>query len=339
MLIRKRRGWELAESQATPEEVFRNRRRFMRAAGAGSLLLAGGGLLSACDDMNGGSQANAAESDAFDQLSEDPSFDLYPVERNSRYQVERDITERELAGTYNNFYEFGSSKNIWQKAEALPIRPWTLRIEGEVEEPFDIDIDDLLARMPLEERIYRLRCVEAWSMVIPWSGFQLSHMLDLARPTSNARYIRFTTLEDPEVMPGQRAGWYPWPYIEGLTMEEAANELAFMGTGMYGAPLPKQNGAPLRLVVPWKYGFKSIKSVVSIAFTRERPVSFWEEIAGNEYGFWANVNPEVAHPRWSQAEERVVGNDERVPTRIYNGYGEYVSELYAGMDQDDRLYR
>lgn len=339
MLIRKRRGWELGESQATPEKNFRNRRRFMRTAGAGSLLLAGGGLLAACEDMDGTNQASAAESDAFAQVADDPSYGLYPLDRNTRYQVERDITEREQAGTYTNFYEFGSSKTIWQKAQELPIRPWSLRIEGEVEEPFDIDIDDLLARMPLEERIYRLRCVEAWSMVIPWSGFQLSHLLDLARPTSNARYIRFTTLEDSEVMPGQRAGWYPWPYIEGLTMEEAANELAFMGTGMYGAPLPKQNGAPLRLVVPWKYGFKSIKSVVSIAFTRERPVSFWEEIAGNEYGFWANVNPEVAHPRWSQAEERVIGSDEKVPTEIYNGYGEYVAELYADMDQDERLYR
>ncbi|MFC4350689.1 protein-methionine-sulfoxide reductase catalytic subunit MsrP [Fodinicurvata halophila] len=339
MLIRRKRGWEIPESQVTPEEVFRNRRRIIKAAGAGSLLLAGCSLLSACSDMDGSTEANAAEGGPFAQVPEDPSADLYPVERNDRYQVERAITERELSGTYTNFYEFGSSKTIWQKAQSLPIRPWTLRVEGEVEDPFDIAIDDLLKQMPLEERVYRLRCVEAWSMVIPWSGFQLSHLLDLARPTSEARYIRFTTLEDPEVMSGQRAGWYPWPYVEGLTMEEAGNELAFMGTGMYGAPLPKQNGAPLRLVVPWKYGFKSIKSIVSIAFTRERPVSFWEEIAGNEYGFWANVNPEVAHPRWSQAEERVIGTDEHVPTQLYNGYGDYVAELYAGMDQGDRLFR
>lgn len=339
MWIRRKCGWQLPESLVTPEAAFRNRRRFMRTAGAGSLLLAGGGLLAACDDMDSGNPAKASESDPFGKVGDDPSAELYPVDRNGRYKVERQETDRKLAGTYTNFYEFGSSKNIWQKAQDLSIRPWTLRIEGEVEEPFDIDIDDLLAKMPLEERIYRLRCVEAWSMVIPWSGFQLSHLLDLARPTSNARYIRFTTLEDADVMPGQRAGWYPWPYVEGLTMKEAANELAFMGTGMYGAPLPNQNGAPLRLVVPWKYGFKSIKSVVSIAFTREQPVSFWEEIAGDEYGFWANVNPEVAHPRWSQAEERVIGSDEEVPTQLYNGYEDYVAELYAGMDQDTRLYR
>lgn len=325
MLIKIKRGWELPESAATPEAVFRDRRRLLKAAAAGPILLAGAGAF--------GGLARAAGGEGGD-----PSAGLYPVERNRRYKLERDLTDEEIVTTYNNYYEFGSSKNIWRDAQDLPIRPWTVQIAGMVEKEFEIGIDDLLAKMPLEERLYRHRCVEAWSITVPWSGFQMSHLVELAKPTSGAKYVRLASFENPEVASGQRASWYPWPYIEGLTIEEAMNELAFMGTGAYGKPMPKQNGAPLRLIAPWKYGFKSAKGLVRFEFTDERPVTFWEEIASNEYGFWANVNPQVDHPRWSQATERVLGTDERVPTQLYNGYGEFVAGLYDGMAEDERLF-
>jgi sulfoxide reductase catalytic subunit YedY len=195
-----------------------------------------------------------------------------------------------------------------------------------------LDIDDLLARMPLEERLYRHRCVEAWSMAVPWSGFALAALVDLARPLGSARYVRMETFLDPEAAPGQRQFWYPWPYVDGLTIAEATHELAFIATGLYGKPIPKQNGAPLRLAVPWKYGFKSIKSLARLTFTDQRPVSFWEEIQASEYGFWANVNPEVPHPRWSQAEETPLGSATKVPTLLFNGYAEFVADLYVGRE-------
>lgn len=327
MLIKRKKGWELPECQATPEGIYVNRRRFL--AGAGAIMATG--ALAACDGDDGVMTARA------EGVQGDPSASLYPVARNERYSVQRALTPEEDAITYNNYYEFGSSKSIWRKAQALPIRPWTLRIEGLVEEPFEIGIDDLLAKMPLEERLYRHRCVEAWAMTVPWSGFALSHLVALAKPLSSAKYLRFVSFENPDVADGQRASWYPWPYIEGLTMEEATNDLAFVATGLYGKPIPKQNGAPLRLALPWKYGFKSAKGLVTIQFTDTQPLSFWEELLGSEYGFWANVNPEVPHPRWSQANERLLGTDEVVPTRIFNGYGDYVAELYSNIDSD-RLF-
>ena len=327
MFIRIKRGWEIPESQATPESVFHDRRRLLKAAAAGPLLLGGAGLLAACEDT----PAEAAESAA-------PSAGLYPVGRNPEYTLDRPITDERLATTYNNYYEFGSSKNIWQKAQALPIRPWTVTFDGMVEQPMEIDIDDLLAKMPLEERVYRHRCVEAWSMAVPYSGFPLKALVDLARPLSSAKYVKMTTFHDPDVAGGQRAAWYPWPYVEGLTMAEARHHLSFIATGLYGKPIVKQNGAPLRLAVPWKYGFKHIKGIVRFEFTDERPKSFWEVIQGGEYGFWANVNPEVPHPRWSQASERVLGSDERVPTLLYNGYAEYVADLYKDLDTSERLF-
>jgi sulfoxide reductase catalytic subunit YedY len=206
-----------------------------------------------------------------------------------------------------------------------------------VEQPQELDIEEIVRKIPIEERLYRHRCVEAWSMDVPWSGFPLKALLDLARPLGSARYVRFETFMNPDEAPEQAQTWYPWPYVEGLTMAEATNELTFLVTGMYGKPVPKQNGAPLRLAVPWKYGFKSIKSIVSFTFTDKRPVSFWEQIQASEYGFWANVNPEVPHPRWSQASERVLGTNEMVPTQLYNGYGEFVADLYKGLDTE-RLY-
>ncbi len=315
----RKKGWELPERLVTDEAVYLNRRRFMQGAGA----VAGAGLIG-----GGFGAAHAAE---------DPSAGLYPVPRNETYKFARDITPEDVATTYNNFYEFGSHKRISSAAQALPIRPWDIAIEGHVEKPFTIGIDELLKKMPLEERVYRLRCVEAWSMVIPWSGFPMRALLDLAKPLGKATYVKMQTFMMPDVASGQRQHWYPWPYVEGLTIKEAANDLTFMVTGMYGKPVPKQNGAPLRLAVPWKYGFKSVKSIVRFEFTDQRPTTFWEEIAPSEYGFWANVNPQVPHPRWSQETEEVVGTDKRIPTQLYNGYGEYVADLYKGLD-DERLF-
>lgn len=314
MQPRRNRDWDLPERLVTDETVFMSRRGFMEAGAA----LAGGALL-------GLGTATVAAAD-------DPTAKLYPVPRNDAYKVDRPLTPETLATTYNNFYEFGSHKHIAEAAQALKLRPWEIRIDGLVEKPFTLAIDELIARMPLEERVYRLRCVEAWSMVVPWSGFPMKALLDLARPLAKAKYVRMETFLDKSVARGQRAFWYPWPYVEGLTMAEAANELAFLVTGLYGKPLPKQNGAPLRLAVPWKYGFKSIKSIVRFEFTDKRPKTFWEEVQGAEYGFWANVNPQVPHPRWSQATERVVGTDERIPTRLYNGYAAYVADLYKGLE-------
>ncbi|MDA1323783.1 MAG: protein-methionine-sulfoxide reductase catalytic subunit MsrP, partial [Proteobacteria bacterium] len=247
-------------------------------------------------------------------------------------RLDRDMTLEKDATTYNNFYEFGSHKEISKAAQALKVSPWTVTFDGMVEQKQTVDIDSLLKKMPLEERLYRHRCVEAWSMAVPWSGFAMAELVKFAKPLKGAKYIAMETFKDPDMAPGQKQFWYPWPYIEALTIEEATNDLALIGTGLYGKPMPKQNGAPLRLVTPWKYGFKSIKSIVKFTFTDKRPKSFWERIQPAEYGFWANVNPEVDHPRWSQATERVLGKgDARVPTLLYNGYGEYVADLYKNI--------
>lgn len=324
----KKRGWELPESAATPEPVFRARRQLVKALGAGSILAATPALLSACDDSGASKGAAKASNVA------DPSAGLYPVNRNPRYRVDRPITDAKFGTQYNNFYEFGSSKSVARAARKLRIRPWTVKIDGMVEKPFDIAIDDLLKKMPLEERVYRFRCVEAWAMTVPWSGFPLKALVDMAKPLSKAKYLRMETFNDSSMAPGQKQIWYPWPYVEGLTIAEARHELAFIATGLYGKPIPKQNGAPLRLVVPWKYGFKNIKSIVRITFTDERPKTFWEATGPAEYGFWANVNPEVSHPRWSQASENVIGENRRTATLLYNGYGEYIGDLYKGLENE-----
>ncbi len=309
MLIKQRRPWDLPESQVTDEADFLNRRQ---------IIAAGGGLLAA-----GALGFNA-------RAQTDPSAGLYPAARNTAYTITRDLTPEEVNSTYNNFYEFGSSKSISKASQALQTRPWEITIDGEVEAEMTLGIDDLLKKVTLEERLYRLRCVEAWSMTIPWTGFPLSKLLEIAKPLSSAKYVQMQTFENPKVARGQLAVWYPWPYTEALTIEEAANDLAFMVTGAYGKPAAKQFGAPIRLAVPWKYGFKSVKSIVRFSFLKERPTTFWEEINAGEYGFWANVNPKFDHPRWSQATERVLGKNERIPTVIFNGYGEQVADLYSG---------
>ena len=240
----------------------------------------------------------------------------------------RALTEEKYATTYNNYYEFGESKNIWRDAQALKQRPWSIRLEGMLKQPRTLDIDDLLKQVSLEERIYRHRCVETWAMTVPWTGFPLAALVKLAEPLGSAKYVVFETAQD-KVMSGLDSPFYPWPYLEGVTIEEANNDLAFIATGMYGKPLPPQNGGPFRLTVPWKYGFKSAKAIVKITFTDKRPQTFWEALGPSEYGVWAIVNPAVPHPRWSQATERLLGSDERVPTQLFNGYADQVASLYV----------
>lgn len=315
MNVIRRRGWELPESAATPEHLFFDRRAFLAATGA---VLAAPTLAAA---------QRVAD-------LPDPSAGLYPVKRNDKFVLDRPVTDEAINTTYNNFYEFGSSKTISRAAQALKLRPWTVKIDGMVGKPIEIGLDDLLAKMPLEERLYRHRCVEAWSMAIPWSGFPMAKLVELAQPLSSAKYIKMETFLDREVASGQRASWYPWPYVEGLTMAEATNELAFLVTGAYGKPVSKSQGAPLRLAVPWKYGFKSIKSITHFTFTDQRPRTFWEALQASEYGFWANVNPQVPHPRWSQASEELIGIGERRPTLLFNGYAEYVASLYQGLESE-----
>jgi len=268
MNVIRRRGWELPERAATPEHLFFDRRAFLAATGA---VLAAPTLAAA---------QRVAD-------LPDPSAGLYPVKRNDKFVLDRPVTDEAINTTYNNFYEFGSSKTISRAAQALKLRPWTVKIDGMVGKPIEIGLDDLLAKMPLEERLYRHRCVEAWSMAIPWSGFPMAKLVELAQPLSSAKYIKMETFLDREVASGQRASWYPWPYVEGLTMAEATNELAFLVTGAYGKPVSKSQGAPLRLAVPWKYGFKSIKSITHFTFTDQRPRTFWEALQASEYGFWA----------------------------------------------------
>ena len=334
MLIRRKRGWELRESEATPEAVFLDRRRLLKGVAAGSILASGlGAVIFAAHNGNRDVTPQMAALPAED----DPSAGLYPAKRNPRFTLDRPLTDAKFATTYNNFYEFGSQKSIAAEAQALKIRPWTIKIDGLVDKPMTVDIDDLLKKMPLEERLYRHRCVEAWSMAVPWSGFPMAAFVDFAKPLGSAKYVQLVTFLDPQTAPGQKEFWYPWPYVESLTIAEAGNELAFLVTGMYGKPVPKQDGSPLRLALPWKYGFKSVKSIVHFSFIEKRPVSFWETVQGSEYGFWANVNPEVPHPRWSQATERVLGTNERVPTLKWNGYGEFVAHLYDGL-QSERLF-
>jgi len=319
MHVIRRRGWEISERLATPESVFLNRRAFLASAATALALAPGAASAQRVTDIV------------------DPSKDLYPAKRNEKYVLDRPLTDEKINGSYNNFYEYGTSKNITAAAQQLRIRPWTVKIDGLVEKPFEIGIDDLIRKVGIEERLYRHRCVEAWSMTIPWSGFQFSKLVELAKPTSGAKYVRMETFNDPQMAPGMRVPYYPWPYVEGLTMAEANNELTFLVTGTYGKPAAKQHGAPLRLAVPWKYGFKSIKSIVRFSFVADRPKSLWEALQAREYGFWANVNPDVAHPRWSQATEELIGTNERRPTLLFNGYGEYVADMYKGLE-GERLY-
>ncbi|ABU58730.1 MULTISPECIES: protein-methionine-sulfoxide reductase catalytic subunit MsrP [Roseiflexus] len=304
---------KIPSSEITPEHIYRSRRRFLR--GIGALTLAGLGV-AACGDT----------------ANQTPALTPGPVSRQTDERGDPLNTYEQIT-TYNNFYEFTTQKEgVAHLARNFRTSPWTVSIGGLVHKPQTIAIEDLLKRYPSEERIYRLRCVEGWSMVIPWLGFPLHKLLADVEPMANARYVRFETLYDPDQMPGQRDRWYAWPYVEGLRLDEAMHDLTILSTGLYGNVLLPQNGAPLRLVVPWKYGFKSIKSIVAIDLVAEQPTSLWMAAAPHEYGFYANVNPNVPHPRWSQATERRIGEFERRPTLLFNGYADQVAHLYAGMD-------
>ncbi len=304
----RRRGWEIPESEVTPEALMLDRRALIGASAG-----VAAGLL-----LPGGARAQGAP-------------------RNPKYDAGRDLSAEKDVSTYNNYYEFGTDKSIYRAAQRLPISPWSIKIDGMVEQPRTLDFADLMKQVQIEERVYRHRCVEGWAMTVPWTGFPLKELVRIAGPLSSAKYVAFETLADPRTMPGLRLSYFNWPYTEGVTLPEANNELAFLSTGLYGKTMPPQNGAPIRLVLPWKYGFKSIKSIVRVSFTDERPSTFWEALQPSEYGFWANVNPDVPHPRWSQATERLLTSDQRVPTRIYNGYGEYVAGLYTDLT-NERLF-
>ncbi len=325
--IKIHRGWEITEGKVTPEDVYMNRRRFLKTLGIWGL--GAWGVFAGCLDKS--SEAGVQDSELSEVRRSIPKpRPPYPVARNPKYIVDRPITTEEVAATYINFYEFTTDKaRVWRLAERFETHPWQIEVTGHVHKKKIYDVDELVKRMPLEERVYRHRCVEAWSMVVPWTGFPFKKLIDEVQPTSNAKYVRMVSFLRPSQAIGQRSQpWYPWPYFEGLTMEEATNELTMLATGIYGHALPNQHGAPIRLVVPWKYGFKSIKSIVKIEFVSKQPPTFWNKVAPHEYDFWSNVNPNVPHPRWSQATEQVIDTGKRIPTLLYNGYEEFVGDLY-----------
>lgn len=326
MLIKKRTGIEIPSSEITPEHIYRTRRQFMKGAAA----LAGGALLASCAPR--AEETVMEESTAVSPTVPAEVITAVTASRPTADELGDPLNTFEQITNYNNYYEFTTEKeDVAKLAANFPTSPWQVEVGGLVNNPKTFDIDDLRA-FELEERIYRLRCVEAWSMVIPWIGFPLSKLLAAVEPTADAKFVRFETILDPENMPGQKSPWFKWPYVEGLRLDEAMHDLTLMATGLYGKELLPQSGAPIRLVVPWKYGFKSIKSIVRIDLVDKMPVSLWMDSAPREYGFYANVNPEVDHPRWSQATERRIGELGRRETLMFNGYGEQVAHLYEGMD-------
>lgn len=305
---------KIPTSEITPEQLYLSRREFIAAASA----LAAGAFLSACGVQTPASSSISAQS--------------APQASTSTDELGDKLTPYDTITNYNNFYEFSVGKEeVAPLARNFKTTPWTVQVGGLVNKPRTFSLDDLL-KFAQEERIYRLRCVEAWSMVIPWMGFPLAKLLAQVEPLSQAKYVRFQTVLDPKQMPGQRDAYFEWPYIEGLRMDEAMHDLTILATGLYGKPLPPQDGAPIRLVVPWKYGFKSCKSIVKIDLVAEMPTTFWMDSAPTEYGFYANVNPDVSHPRWSQASERRIGELARRKTMLFNGYADQVAQLYTGMD-------
>jgi methionine sulfoxide reductase catalytic subunit len=316
----KRPGWHIPERLITPEPVYQNRRRFLRQMG-----LAGGGLLAA--GMIGGSKTETQAAAA--ELPKGTAKG-YPASRNPEFNPGWPLTNEDKAAHYNNFYEFSTDKERVAKLTGKFVTaPWPVEIGGLVEKSMKLDALELADMMTLEERVYRFRCVEAWAMVVPWTGFPLAKLIEKVSPKGEAKFVRFETFNRPAQAPGmERLADYPWPYTEGLRMEEAMNPLTMVVTGIYGHPLPKQHGAPLRIIVPWKYGYKSIKSIVRVDFVAEQPKTLWETLAPDEYPFESNVDPGVPHPRWSQASERVIDTGDYVPTQKYNGYGKYVAQMY-----------
>jgi len=296
---------DTSENQVTDYHVYKNRRKFMKTATGLGIVAATGAVIPP----------------------------LFSQSTKKNYSTDEAKTDYEDITSYCNFYEFGTAKTDPAKnAHTLVTSPWTVDVDGECAKPGTYNLEDLLKGITIEERIYRFRCVEGWSMVIPWMGFPLAELIKRMEPNANAKYIRFQTLYDPEMMPGQRDNIIEWPYVEGLRMDEAMHPLTLISTGIYGKDLLNQNGAPLRLVVPWKYGFKSVKSIANISFTETQPYNSWQQLAPEEYGFYANVNPDVSHPRWSQSRERRIGEFLKRKTLMFNGYASEVASLYTGMD-------
>ncbi|MBI4442080.1 MAG: protein-methionine-sulfoxide reductase catalytic subunit MsrP [Acidobacteria bacterium] len=310
------KDWDIPEREATPEPVYLNRRKFLATLGLAAL-----------------------QSRGIQSWGQSPAASLYPAQRNAKYKLDRPITNEFHASHYNNFYEFTERKNVFEYVSRFKTEPWTVKISGEVHKPQTFDLRKLVRQIPLEERLYRHRCVEAWAMAVPWTGFPFRALLDLVEPKSSAKYVRMISFYNPSQAPNQKGPdhsdplshstqSYPWPYYEALTIDEAMNELAFLVTGMYGHELHKQNGAPLRLAVPWKYGFKSAKSIVRIELVSRKPGTFWNDYAPVGNDWFANVNPAVPHPEWSQATETIIDSRKVVPTQLYNGYGQFVAHLY-----------
>ena len=321
-----RPGWHLPERLVTPEPVFLNRRRFLEQMG-----FASAGMLAT--PLAGRAKDDAPDANASTKTNHGAAFTpskTFPAPRNPEFNPSSTLTIERAAGEYNNFYEFTLSKDVYRHVDRFVTTPWPIQIGGLVGKPMTIDALELMQMFGLEERVYRLRCVEAWAMIVPWTGFPFSKLIEMVAPKAEAKFIRFETFHRPEQAPGvARVPEYPWPYFEGLRLDEALNPLTLATTGIYGKPLPKQHGAPIRLVVPWKYGYKSIKSIVKIEFVAEQPKTFWETLQPKEYPFESNVNPAVPHPRWSQATERMIDTGDRFKTQLFNGYGKYVANLYA----------
>lgn len=321
----RRKGWEIPTKGLTAESAYWNRREILKGLGLGTVGLGTLGLTFGCDAVSEGEEWKPVG-----VPRGDPNAQLYPATRNERYVLDRELTRERDTATYNNYYEFTTDKSeVWKLAQNFPVRPWDVEVAGFVDRPGKFAVDELIRELGLEERTYRHRCVEAWAMAVPWTGFPLAKLIEKVGVQNRATHVQFKTFLDLQHAVGQKTqDWYPWPYFEALTMPEAMNELTFVATGIYGHPLPRQNGAPWRLVVPWKYGFKSIKAMVEIRFVSTRPGTFWNVLQPDEYSFEANVEPNVPHPRWSQASERLIDTGARVPTQLYNGYGDFVARLY-----------
>jgi sulfoxide reductase catalytic subunit YedY len=335
MIIRIRKTSDVPSSEITPEDVYLNRRAFLRRAAGGAAAALVPPALAACADAEAGDAAASrpVAGGAAPGAVPTPGQEIPARFRTMTSERDEPLNSWEEITTYNNFYEFGTGKSDpAERSGDFRPRPWTVSIEGHVAKPGRYQLEDLVKPHTMEDRVYRMRCVEAWSMVIPWYGFPLRDLIRRVEPTGDAKYLEFTTVVRPSEMPGQRTNVLDWPYVEGLRMDEAMHPLTLLATGVYGVDLPNQNGAPLRLVVPWKYGFKGIKSIVGIRFVEEMPMNTWQAQNAREYGFFANVNPEVDHPRWSQARERRIGEFRRRETLMFNGYAEEVASLYAGMD-------
>ncbi|MEE2882986.1 MAG: protein-methionine-sulfoxide reductase catalytic subunit MsrP [Planctomycetota bacterium] len=322
------------QSSSTPEGHYLDRRTIIRGMGLGVVGLSTLGLVNWLSGMSGTLAGQVDTNEAFRAAIGDLGKELFPAKRSEKYTIEpRTLTPEKIASVYNNFYEFTTKKSgVWRMARNFKVDPWKIEIAGDVEKPFTLDFEDLLKLAPLEERVYRFRCVETWAMQVPWIGYPLSKLIDRCKPLGKAKYIRFVTILDEDRLPGQMDKQWPWPYFEALRLDEARHDLAMVCVGIFGHGLPMQHGAPWRVVVPWKYGYKSPKSIVRIEFTEKRPGTFWNQALPREYGFFSNVDPSKPHPRWSQAMERDIGTGRRRATLLYNGYAEQVAGLYTGKE-------